>query len=229
MRRSSSSQDDRKTLDTTRMDRIFSKGTLLVLGIAGIIIFLASMFREYPWTTEIRATVSPREITLGDTLFYKDSTLGTDQVTWEFGNGEISSDKQGAYVFTSPGSYVVSVKSGSKTNFFPVKVHAASKHKKKKAVRIIGPTFALKGEMVTFMGEGESDTWCWGINHYGKYRCPLGSNRYMTTEFDRIGFNKVILITRGKDTAYHTIYIENPWILNICDSPGPCGTPHRIY
>lgn len=209
MRWPSSSRNDRKALATTRMDRIFSKGTLLVLGIAGIIIFLASMFRKYPWTTEIRATVSPREIILGDTLFYKDSTLGTDQVTWEFGNGEISSDKQGAYVLTSPGAYVVSVKAGSKTDFFPVRVHAATRKNKKKSLRIIGPHFAIEDEIVIFFTKGEEELYDW---HWKPDRCDrYGGFSYNNeiASFKDAGDYRLSLLSKDmKDTAYHTIHIE---------------------
>ena len=46
-------------------------------------------------------------VCLGEPLGY-DSNLGTaSEVLWDFGNGDVSNDEYGSYVFTTPGNQII--------------------------------------------------------------------------------------------------------------------------
>ncbi|MBR4712143.1 MAG: PKD domain-containing protein [Paludibacteraceae bacterium] len=188
------------------MDRIFSKGTLLVLGIVAIIISLAVVLRDCTAETKIQASVSAKEIYLGEAIYYVDSTPGVKDVLWEFGNGDFSTNRRGSYVFDTPGDYQIRVKIDSSESLkFVVKVRAESPTKGKDPVRILAPSMAVKYEEVIFMGEGEADSWRWNFGDGG----PDGSReRNPIVRFDSAGTYQVSLLAGAmRYPVYHTIRI----------------------
>lgn len=188
------------------MDRIFSKGTLLVLGIMAAIVFLASMIRNCSSETKIRASVSAKEVCLGEAIYFVDSTPGVKDVLWEFGNGDFSTDRRGSYVFDAPGDYQIRVKIDSSVyQKFVVKVRAEAPTIGKAPVHILAPTMAVKNEEVIFMGEGEADSWRWNFGDGG----PEGSReRNAIVRFDSAGTYRVSLLAGAmKYPVYHTIRV----------------------
>lgn len=188
------------------MDRIFSKGTLLVLGISAVIILLSTLFRGCSSETKIRASVSAKEVYLGDAIFYKDSTPGVREVIWEFGNGDFSTDRQGSYVFTTVGNYKIRLKAGSKSQEFVVKVRPEKTQEEREVVSILAPSFVVKNEEVVFMGEGDADTWRWNFGVGG----PADSKeRNVIVKFDKAGDYQVTLLAGNmKYPVYHKIHVE---------------------
>lgn len=188
------------------MDRIFSKGTLLVLGIMVAIVFLTSVIRNCSSETKIRASVSAKEIYLGEAIYYVDSTPGVKNVLWEFGNGDFSTDRRGSYVFDAPGNYQIRVMvDSSETEKFVVSVHSKKQVVEPDPVRILAPSYAVKHEEVIFMGEGEADMWRWNFGNGG----PEGSReRNAIVRFDSAGTYQVSLLAGSmKYPVYHTIRI----------------------
>lgn len=68
------------------MGGIFSKGTLLVWTILGAVVFLAAQLKRCVSQPNIRASVSPRKVFLGDPIAFPDSTLDRDELVGDFGN-----------------------------------------------------------------------------------------------------------------------------------------------
>ena len=199
------------------MDRIFSKGTLLVLGIMAIIISLAVVFRDCTAETKIQASVSAKEIYLGEAIYYADSTPGVKDVLWEFGNGDFSTNRRGSYVFDAPGDYQIRVKiDSSEYQKFVVKVRAKSPTIGKDPIRILAPSMAVKNEEVIFMGEGEADSWRWNFGDGG----PDGSReRNAIVRFDSAGTYQVSLLAGAmRYPVYHTIRIVDDVIGRKTDS-----------
>ena len=170
------------------------------------VVLVASVLRDCSSETKIRASVSAKEISLGEAIYYVDSTPGVKDVLWEFGNGDFSTDRRGSYVFDAPGDYQIRVKIDSSVfQKFVVKVRAGESAQGKDPVRILAPSMAVKNEEVIFMGEGEADSWRWNFGDGG----PEGSReRNAIVRFDSVGTYQVSLLAGTmKYPVYHTIRI----------------------
>ncbi len=150
------------------MDRIFSKGTLLVFSIMLVVIGCSFLLRGCNSEREVKANVFPREVELGFPVMYRDSTENVKELIWEFGNGDFSTDHKGTYIYTAPGNYKMRVKADGKAQEFVVKVVQKKMATEKKFVRIIAPTTAFVGEGVTFIADGDATDWQWKFGQTGK-------------------------------------------------------------
>lgn len=203
------------------MDRIFSKGTLLVFGIAVIVVLLSTLFRRCSADPVIRASVSAKELTLGEPIFFADSTPGGKTVIWEFGNGDFTSDRRGSYTYAAVGNYKIRVRVDSRTQEFVVKVQSAKQKKERQFVNILAPSLVLKNEKVVLMAEGDADAWHWKFGNGG----PEDSKeRNVIVTFDKPGDYKVSLMCSNMEyPVYHDIHVEDDAIGRNKTSVG--GTP----
>lgn len=96
-----------------------SAGAVLVL--AALIFWLQSRF--FHNVDDIDATVTPLVLTAGDTLYYKDKTDFSAIKKWSFGDGNVSVNDSGYYIYGNPGYYQVSITLNDKyTKTFSVQV-----------------------------------------------------------------------------------------------------------
>ncbi len=177
----------------------------MVLGIMALVIFLSTRFSRCSGEPGIRASVFPKEVFLGDPIFFSDSTAGRNPVVWEFGNGDFSTDRRGSYTYPAVGNYKIRLKTGSQSQNFVVQVKPVKKAQEREPVRIIAPSTVVRNEIVLFMGEGDATGWHWKFGGAGpedsKERNPLVS-------FDTLGRFKINLITDNVEYPIpHTILI----------------------
>ncbi len=203
------------------MDRIFSKGTLLVFSILLLVVFICWLMRGCSGDATIRASVSKREVVVDEPFNYVDSTPGVKEVVWEFGNGDFSDERRGTYTFHTVGNYKVRVKADSKTQTFVVKVLSKGKEASRKFVRIIAPTHVLKNEGVTFIGEGDAEDWRWEFGETGKVDSREQNAIY---HYSEVG-DYVVRLTAGnmEYPVFHTIHVAPEVVGRITEDPVGMG------
>lgn len=151
------------------MDNIFSKGNLIVLGTILLLIFVSIIISLSFSDVPIRASISPLDVEVGSPIRYSDSTYNASDVLWEFGNGDVSNDKNGFYTFRESGTYQVRLTvNGEKSQNFIVYVKERRGQRDNKLVRIKAPSKVIQNERVVFMADGDSDNWSWELGESGK-------------------------------------------------------------
>ena len=149
------------------MNKIFTRWMIIVIAalVAGVLI--AWLLRIRFSNREIRAFVSPSEVELGTPIHFSDSTYRAQRVLWEFGNGDVSVEKSGTYVFPQPGRYQIRLKVDDKLETrFIVNVREPIKQIET-PIRIIAPVLAIQNELITFTAEGPSQEWRWEFGESG--------------------------------------------------------------
>lgn len=68
-------------------------------------ILIAVLIRIFFSSRTVRMTLTPIEVEVGEAIYYADSTRRADSWLWEFGNGDVSRERSGQYVFKEPGRY----------------------------------------------------------------------------------------------------------------------------
>ncbi|KGN96772.1 PKD domain-containing protein [Porphyromonas crevioricanis] len=150
------------------MNKIFTRWMIIVLAALAAGILIAWLLRLEFTDKEIHAYVSPTEVELGSPIFFTDSTQNAREVLWEFGNGDMSVERKGEYLFPQTGRYQVRLKiDGKQEARFIVNVREKTETKKEILVRIIAPTTAIQNELITFMADGESSEWRWEFGESG--------------------------------------------------------------
>ena len=178
---------------------------IIILAIA---LVLGAMFlvRSCAYNREIQANIGPLDIKQGETITFVDSTKGTDNWLWEFGNGDESTEQRGQYTFTETGRYQVRLTvDGSFEKKFLVNVRASQKDDALDLIKIIAPKDALQGEYITFRGEGSSKDWRWEFGESGQVDALEKTAIY---KYDLPG--KYTVSLRTEETKYpilHTIDI----------------------
>ena len=151
------------------MDRIFSKGNLIVFGTMLLLIAVSVIINLSSSEVPIRASISPLDVEVGSPIRYSDSTYNTTHILWEFGNGDTSNDKCGYYSFKEPGTYQVRlIVNREKSQCFMVNVKEGKSPRNDKLVRIKAPSKVVQNESVVFMADGDSDNWSWEFGESGK-------------------------------------------------------------
>lgn len=139
---------------------------MLAALVAGVLI--AWLLRVRFSDREIRAYVSPTEVELGQPILFSDSTHRAQKVLWEFGNGDMSVEKSGSYIFPHVGRYQVRVKVDDELEArFLVNVREPVKQAEV-PIRIIAPSSAIQNELISCMAEGPSQEWRWEFGESGE-------------------------------------------------------------
>ncbi|MBR2261799.1 MAG: PKD domain-containing protein [Paludibacteraceae bacterium] len=150
------------------MNSFFSKGNLIVFGTLIVLFGVCGIIKSCTQETEIRAAVSPLNVELGKAIYYSDSTSGAKSVLWEFGNGDVSKDPKGSYIFTHTGKYKIRLTVDyDKVVSFIVNVNDRKMATEKERVKIIAPSKAMVNERVVFMADGDADSWNWEFGETG--------------------------------------------------------------
>ncbi len=199
------------------MDRLFSKGTLLVFSIMLLVLGCTFLLRGCNSEREVKANVFPKEVELGSPVMYRDSTENVKELIWEFGNGDFSTDHKGTYTYTAPGNYKVRVKADGKAQEFVVKVVQKKKTAEKKFVRIVAPKTAYVGEGVTFIADGDATDWQWKFGETGKVD---SYEQNVVYHYDSIGNYKVRLISGNMEyPVFHDIKVVSPSVTRDTTNP----------
>ncbi|MCS2696006.1 PKD domain-containing protein [Phocaeicola dorei] len=89
------------------MGKIYTRKILFVIAAMLLCILVAILIRLFFSSRTVRMTLTPIEVETGETVHYADSTRNARSWLWEFGNGDISHERSGEYVFKKPGRYQV--------------------------------------------------------------------------------------------------------------------------
>lgn len=89
------------------MGKIYTRKILFVIAAMLLCVLVAILIRLFFSNRTIRMTLTPIEVETGEAVHYADSTRNARSWLWEFGNGDISHERSGEYVFKEPGRYQV--------------------------------------------------------------------------------------------------------------------------
>lgn len=84
------------------MGKIYTRKILFVIAAMLLCILVAILIRLFFSSRTVRMTLTPIEVETGETVHYADSTRNARSWLWEFGNGDISHERSGEYVFKKP-------------------------------------------------------------------------------------------------------------------------------
>lgn len=148
------------------------KFSLLVVGFLVIMVLIGLWLRSsfFHSVEDIRATVQPNSIKVGDTLFFKDKTTFSALKEWRFGDGNIAVTDSGYHIYSSPGYYQVKLTlNGEYSKTFPVQVFEAENQIIQDSVPpITGPKKVMQNENAIFRANSETaELFSWKFGESG--------------------------------------------------------------
>lgn len=196
------------------MGKIRTRKILFVVAAMLLCVLVAVLIRLFFSNRIVRMTLTPIEVEVGEVVHYADSTRNAGAWLWEFGNGDVSHERSGQYVFKEPGRYQVRLQvDHSLEKKQIVKVNRrANNYGSDQLVKIEAPATAFQGEIISFKGYGPSREWRWQFGESGIVDSREQNPLYAYSEAGRY---EVLLTT--EETQYpvrHTIevlpqYAEN--------------------
>lgn len=151
------------------MGKIYTRKFLFVVAALLLCILIAVLFRFFFSHRTVRMTLTPSEVEVGESVYYADSTRNADTWLWEFGNGDVSRQRNGKYVFKQPGRYQVRLQvdnSLEKKQIVTVRAKM-NDYGSGQLVRMRAPETAIQGEIISFRGYGPSKEWRWQFGESG--------------------------------------------------------------
>lgn len=150
------------------MKKLKNSKIYLVLGAIIACIAIAFIIRIFFSSTKIQAFVSSTEIYKGELLSFSDSTFRAKEWFWEFGNGDISNEKTGAYEYRETGTYLLRLTVNKHLQKeFIINVRPPVRLERDSIVRIEAPSTAMQEEFIVFRGIGLSKEWRWAFGATG--------------------------------------------------------------
>lgn len=152
------------------MSRFINSHLLYVLiSISVLMIILTSIFRGCSSRDKVVfASITPTSAVVGESVLYADSTKNANEWLWEFGNGDMSSEQRGSYIFRQAGTYKVRLTvDGRNERFFDIVVKERTDSYREQNVSIIAPTEAVQYENIVFRGIGNDEQWRWEFGESG--------------------------------------------------------------
>ena len=177
------------------MSKLFFFFFLCVLTLFLFLMGMMASVKFFVSGRSIRASVSKKELTLNDSLFYRDSTLGAVKVCWEFGDGAESHTKSGYYHFREVGKYLIRLTVDDvMQTFFQVDVTKEKREKNYSPIRIVAPVRVMQNECVVFMADGVASDWRW---EFGLSGVVDSQDRNPIYSYSLPGIYEVRLITEN--------------------------------
>ncbi len=199
------------------MNSFFSKGNLIVFGTLIVLFGVCGIIKSCTQETEIRAAIYPLNVELGSAIYYSDSTSGAKSVLWEFGNGDVSKDPKGSYVFTHTGKYKIRLTvDNDKVVSFLVNVRDHKIATEKERVKIIAPSKAMVNERVVFMADGEADSWSWEFGETGAVDSRERNPIYV---FSKVGQHEIHLLAGNMEYPIVKLIDVVPDAFTVTDNP----------
>lgn len=187
------------------MGKIKNIRFLIIVAAILLCVTIAFLIRYFS-DQDIQLFTEPIEIEAGEAIHFSDTTSGAHSWFWEFGNEDSANTRSGDYVFKKSGEYMMHLTVDNKLiKKIPVNVHQKTVATAQRPIRIIAPHTAIRGEYVTFKGEGNDKEWEWEFGETGKIDSRDKSSLYAYTV---PGTYEVLLST--ETTRYpirHTIEI----------------------
>lgn len=150
------------------MKRFFSQGMLLVLFLSILVTMVLWLTKSLLAERVVRASISKKELVLGDSLIFRDSTIGAQKVHWEFGDGNDTYRQSGSYIFSEEGKYQIRLTvDDALQKIFVVNVKRGKRGEIRRPVRIVAPGRVMQNERVVFLAEGNANDWRWEFGQTG--------------------------------------------------------------
>ena len=140
------------------MGKIYTRKILFVAAAMLLGILIAVLIRIYFSSRTVRMTLTPIEVEVGEPIYYADSTRRANSWLWEFGNGDVSHERNGQYVFKEPGRYQVRLQvdySLEKKQIITVR-KKTNTYGSDQLVKMKAPESGFQGEIVYSKGYGPS-------------------------------------------------------------------------
>lgn len=168
---------------------------------------IAVIIRIFFSNRVIHMTVTPTEVEENEPIYYADSTRRAKEWLWEFGDGKVSTQRNGSYTFKDPGKYMVrlQVDNSLEERILVTVRKKRSDYGSNDLVKLEAPSTAIQGEIISFRGYGPSKEWRWQFGESGIVDSREQNPLYAYTE---PGTYEVQLTT--EDTQYpvrHTIEV----------------------
>lgn len=188
------------------MNKLISKGQLIVVGYVILFIMVSLIIKSCTADTSIRASVLPLVVEVGSPIRFSDSTYNASNVLWEFGNGDVSKEKSGEYVFKESGHYQVRLTVEKEKVCFMVNVKEERTERRKQSVKIKAPSTVVQNERVVFMAVGDSDNWRWEFGETGQVDSQEQNPIHV---YSRVGIYEVRLMAANMMyPIIHTIEVK---------------------
>lgn len=162
-------EDLRSGTKNKYMGKIYTRKILFVAAAMLLCILIAVLIRIFFSSRTVRMTLTPIEVEVGEPIYYADSTRRANTWLWEFGNGDVSHERNGQYVFKEPGRYQVRLQvdhSLEKKQIITVR-KKTNTYGSEQLVKMKAPASAFQGEIVSFKGYGPSKEWRWQFGESG--------------------------------------------------------------
>lgn len=212
------------------------KRIYITIGATVIIALLLWWLLSRPSTKlgALSAAISKTEMTVGDTLYFSDSTENALTWAWYFGDGGMDTTKKGMYVYNTEGAYDVKlVVNESEEKVFKLKVNPkeitdappspieAATSTFMVNGKLMGPKIKI-GEMITCNAQAGSDLsidWEFGESGIIDSHSPQ-----YTYTYKKPGKYTIILRSTKGDNTKTTKY---PLIVEAVTSPAPAKAPAK--
>ena len=162
------------------MGKIYTRKILFVAAAMLLCILIAVLIRIFFSSRTVRMTLTPIEVEVGEPIYYADSTRRANSWLWEFGNGDVSHERNGQYVFKEPGRYQVRLQvdhSLEKKQIITVR-KKTNTYGSDQLVKMKAPASAFQGEIVSFKGYGPSKEWRWRLGQQRNAAIPQKKTRF---------------------------------------------------
>ena len=150
------------------MAKIRNSQLYIIISAAILCALVAFGIRYFFGKKEVRAFISSSEIYRGESISYTDSTYNANDWLWEFGNGDVSHEKKGEYMYPASGMYQIRLTvNNALQKEFTVNVRPPVQLSNDSLIKIDAPSVAIQNEYVTFKGIGLSKQWRWSFGETG--------------------------------------------------------------
>ena len=202
------------------MNKIFSKNSWIIYGSLALLVLFALGLKIFSHNDSIKATVRPLYVKLGSPIHFSDSTWNAQSVTWDFGNGDVSTQRSGDYTFKKKGLYQVRLTiDNSRSIDYEVVVKDPNIPVRKKPTKILAPDTAIICERVPFMVDGKVDKCMWYFGDYSHIRIDSDQKNAFHA-YDVPGTYQVILkFPNMDDSLTHTITVLYCYGCDVCTFP----------
>lgn len=142
------------------MNRDLNLTTRALLATGGLLLMLFWLTSE----PTVRATVSPIQVSLGQPVYFSDSTRNAESHRWEFGNGAMMRRAKGQYTYKQAGSYLVrlTVDDDYQRTFRVTVRPGPPVNLRDSVVQLYGPLTGYQNEKLTFVATGgRSQSFAW--------------------------------------------------------------------
>lgn len=146
----------------------------LILSIVGFLLLFAllgmwAQKKIFHSVADLEGHIYPKELAVGDTLFYVDKTSFSNTKQWNFGDGNISKVDSGYYFYKKPGYYQVELTVNDKySKTYPIYVTEEVVQTSDFMTSVVAPEQAMQFENIVFRAtSSNAEMYSWKFGESG--------------------------------------------------------------